>query len=124
MPQRHKGHNYHHHHNHSHHDPYQGSKMRIILDDNDIYLAGQAVCGTAVVDLESDVPLADCAITLTGVANISWTEQPGLRDEGHCYNVHRKLLEIAYDLRDCMFMAEGRSTKTNDQIIAFLQTPK
>lgn len=98
--------------------------MRIILDDNDIYMAGQAVCGTAVVDLESDVPLAECAIILTGVANISWTEQPGLRDEGHSFNVHRKLLEIAFDLRECTFMAEGGFTKTDDRIVAFLQTPK
>lgn len=79
--------------------------MRIILDDNDIYLAGQAVCGTIVVDLVADVPLSECALTLNAVANVGWTENPGLRDEGRSVNVHRKLLEVIYELE--AYASEG-----------------
>lgn len=72
--------------------------MKIILDDNDIYQAGQSVRGTIVVDLVTDVPLSECFIKLFCVAKVGWTENPGLRDEGHAYNVQRKLLEILFQL--------------------------
>lgn len=84
--------------------------MRIILDDNDIYLAGQAVCGTIVVDLVADVPLSECALTLNAVANVGWTENPGLRDEGRSVNVHRKLLEVIYELEACKFFLPSFSS--------------
>lgn len=77
--------------------------MRIILDDNDIYLAGQTVCGTIVVDLVADVPLTECALNLNAVANVGWTENPGLRDEGRSVNIHRLLLELVYELETCKF---------------------
>lgn len=95
------GHQSHHHHSQQH--QHLEGTMRIILDDNDIYLAGQAVSGNVVVDLVADVPLTDCALTLEAIANVGWTENPGLRDEGRSVNIHRKLLEVVYDLEACKY---------------------
>ena len=89
--------------NHRHHQNSKEDTMRIILDDNDIYQAGQSLEGTIVVDLISDVPLNECFISLFCVAKVSWTENPGLRDEGRMFNVNRKLLEILFPLDVCKY---------------------
>lgn len=75
--------------------------MRIFLEDNDIYQSGQTVRGTIVVDLVSDVPFTDCFCKLYCLGKVGWTENPGLRDEGHAYNVQRKLTEDFFQLNSC-----------------------
>lgn len=70
--------------------------MKIILDENDIYQAGQFVRGTIVINLTTDVPLTECSIRLYCVAEVGWTENPGIRDEGRSFHVQRKLLEMSY----------------------------
>lgn len=78
--------------------------MKIILDDNDIYQAGQFVRGNLVVNLTTDVPLNECNIRLFCMADVGWTENPGIRDEGRSYHVQRKLLEMSH-------MPEGPNCK-------------
>lgn len=111
------GHQSHYHHNQKHRHV-EGS-MRIILDDNDIYLAGQAICGTIVVDLVADVPLSDCALTLEAIANVGWTENPGLRDEGRSVNIHRKLLEVIYDFGICKYLFSTAINKKSHSLTMY-----
>ena len=70
--------------------------MKIILEENDIYRAGQFVRGTIVVNLVSDVPLSECAIKMLCMAEVGWTENPGIRDEGRSFHIQRRLLEMSY----------------------------
>ncbi|KAI2803818.1 hypothetical protein RDWZM_001853 [Blomia tropicalis] len=86
------------------------SIMNIILDDNDIYQGGQSVHGHVVIDLIADVPLSECYIKLFCIGKVGWTDNPGLRDEGHSYNIQRLLLEYFYRLDDgpISFFPAGR----------------
>lgn len=72
--------------------------MHIELTDNDIYLAGQYVLGTVTANLLADVPCTECSIKLFCVAEVGWTDNPGIRDEGRSFHVQHKLLEMIYDM--------------------------
>lgn len=72
---------------------------KIVLLENDIYQAGQYVEGSVITDLTADVPLSECYIKLFCTAEVGWTDNPGIRDEGRSFHVQRKLLEMIFNLK-------------------------
>jgi hypothetical protein len=42
--------------------------------------------------------LSNIKISLICLAEVKWTEQPGLKSDGHAYHLKRKYLDYTYDL--------------------------
>ncbi|KAI7684867.1 Arrestin domain-containing protein 4 [Sarcoptes scabiei] len=72
--------------------------MKIILEDNDIYLPGQSVCGVVVFQTVSDIPVNECSIFLKCMVEVGWTDNPGIKDEGRSFHCKRKLMEVPFSL--------------------------
>lgn len=74
----------------------EDEQMKIILEHNDIYVPGQFIRGNVVFTTPSDIDFADCSVTLMSVAEVGWTDNPGIKDEGRSFHSKHKLLEMSY----------------------------
>ncbi|KAH9421536.1 arrestin domain-containing protein 3-like isoform X1 [Dermatophagoides pteronyssinus] len=72
--------------------------MKIILEQNDIYEPGQYIRGVIVFNAVGDIPVSECNVNLICMAEVGWTENPGIKDEGHSFHIKHKLMDISYEL--------------------------
>jgi hypothetical protein len=78
---------------------YHINSMQIILEDHKPkYETGDYINGKLVISLNGDLLLSNIKISLTCLAEVKWTEQPGLKSEGHAYHLRRKYLDYTYEL--------------------------
>ena len=72
--------------------------MKIILEQKDIYEPGQYIRGVIVFNAVGDIPVSECNVNLICMAEVGWTENPGIKDEGHSFHIKHKLMDISYEL--------------------------
>lgn len=72
--------------------------MKIILDHNDIHLPGQFIRGSIVFNSVGDIPISECSVNLVCMAEVGWTDNPGIKDEGHSFHIKHKLMDVPFEL--------------------------
>ncbi|XP_046913991.1 arrestin domain-containing protein 3 isoform X4 [Dermatophagoides farinae] len=72
--------------------------MKIILEHNDIYLPGQYIRGAIVFNSVGEIPINECSVNLVCMAEVGWTDNPGIKDEGRSFHIKHKLMDVPFEL--------------------------
>ncbi|XP_054157139.1 arrestin domain-containing protein 3-like [Oppia nitens] len=80
---------------------YHITNMNIVLTDGkDKYQSGDYITGKVELILKGNLLISVINIQLYCLADVKWTELPGLKSDGHCFHVQRRYLEFNYQLPD------------------------